>query len=49
MYRVEFTASAAREFRSLEESIKRRIAAAIDELCENEEYINFEDMSVYIA
>jgi len=35
MYRVEFTASAAREFRSLEESIKRRIAAAIDELCEN--------------
>jgi len=35
MYEVEFVTSAAKEFRSLEDNIKGRIAVAIDALCEN--------------
>jgi len=35
MYKVEFVTSAAKEFRSLEDKIKRRIAVVIDALCEN--------------
>lgn len=34
-YRIEFTNSAAKEFRALASEIKRRITSAIDELCEN--------------
>jgi mRNA interferase RelE/StbE len=32
MYEVEFVTSAAKEFRSLEDKIKRRVAVAIDAL-----------------
>lgn len=35
MYEVEFVTSAAKEFRSLEDESKRRIAVAIDALREN--------------
>jgi mRNA interferase RelE/StbE len=35
MYEVEFVTSAAKEFRSLEDRIKRRVAVAIDALREN--------------
>jgi mRNA interferase RelE/StbE len=35
MYEVEFLTSAAKEFRSLEDRIKRRVAVAIDALREN--------------
>ncbi len=35
MYSIEFTTSAAREFRSLEPQLKRRIAQAIDPLAHN--------------
>jgi len=35
MYKVEFVSSAAKEFRSLEDRIKRRVAVAIDMLREN--------------
>jgi mRNA interferase RelE/StbE len=35
MYEVEFVTSAAKEFRSLEHRIKRRIAVAIETLREN--------------
>lgn len=35
MYEVEFLTSAAKEFRSLEAQIKRRVSAAIDSLQEN--------------
>ena len=35
MYEVDFVTSAAKEFRSLEDKIKHRIAAAIDALREN--------------
>jgi mRNA interferase RelE/StbE len=34
-YKVEFTASALREFRALDRQIQRRIAAKISELTEN--------------
>jgi mRNA interferase RelE/StbE len=34
MYRTEFLSSAAKEFRNLEEEIKRRVVVAIDELVE---------------
>jgi len=35
MYEVKFVTSAAKEFRSLEHGIKRRVAAAIENLQEN--------------
>ena len=35
MYEVEFVTSAAKEFRSLREEIKRRVAVAIDALRQN--------------
>jgi mRNA interferase RelE/StbE len=35
MYEIEFVTSAAKEFRSLEDRIKRRVAVAIDALREN--------------
>ena len=35
MYEVEFVTSAAKEFRSLEDRIKGRVAVAIDALREN--------------
>jgi len=35
MYRVEFLSSAAKEFRSLDSEIKRRIIPVIDKLIEN--------------
>lgn len=35
MYEVKFVTSAAKEFRSLEHGIKRRVAAAIENLCFN--------------
>lgn len=35
MYKVEFLTSAAKEFRSLEAQIKRRVSVAIDDLREN--------------
>ena len=35
MYEVEFVTSAAKEFRSLEDEIKRRVAVAIEALREN--------------
>lgn len=35
MYGVELVSSAAKEFRSLEDKIKRRVAVAIDALREN--------------
>lgn len=35
MYEVEFVTSAAKEFRSLEDRIKRHVAVAIDALREN--------------
>ena len=35
MYRVEFLSSAAKEFRSLDAEIKRRIIPVIDKLIEN--------------
>lgn len=35
MYEIEFVASAAKEFRSLEREIKHRVVAAIDELHKN--------------
>ena len=35
MYRTEFLSSAAKEFRNLEDEIKRRVVVAIDELVEN--------------
>jgi mRNA interferase RelE/StbE len=35
MYEVEFVASAAKEFRSLDAEIKRRVAVAINALREN--------------
>ena len=35
MYRVEFLSSAAKEFRSLDAAIKRRIIPVIDKLIEN--------------
>jgi mRNA interferase RelE/StbE len=34
-YRVEFTASAVREFKALERSVQRRIATRINQLAEN--------------
>jgi mRNA interferase RelE/StbE len=35
MYRTEFLSSAAKEFRNLEDKIKRRVVVAIDELIDN--------------
>jgi mRNA interferase RelE/StbE len=35
MYRVEFLSSAAKEFRSLDAAIKRRIISIVDKLIEN--------------
>ena len=35
MYRTEFLRSAAKEFRNLEDEVKRRVVVAVDELVEN--------------
>jgi len=52
MYEVEFVTSAAKEFRSLEDNIKGRIAVAIDALRQNplpEGFESYGDTNVYIA